>query len=73
MKIVAPAYGEITISTLETALFEAVAARLKENGTEATAEEVAIKLVGRYGVPSDSFYAAYDNEVAALAERFSGD
>lgn len=67
MKIKSAAYGqEIELSTLETALFEAVAEDL---GTT-TAEEVATAIVGFDGVPSDDFLDAYDREVDDLRNRY---
>lgn len=50
---------------LELALFESVAEK-----TGATVEQVADVLYLRHNVPSDYFFAAFDNEVATLADRF---
>lgn len=69
MRIKSPGYTEpIELSPLETALYESVASEL-----EATAEQVALVLFGRYGIPSDAFYAAYDNEVSRLRARYLSD
>lgn len=69
MKVTTPAYGEIELSTLEAALYEAVASH---TDVEATAEEIAVALTGLHGVPSDGFFAAFDFEVAELRTRFLG-
>lgn len=68
MQFTHPAYphGPINVGPLETALFEAVAERTKK-----TPQDVAVALFGLHGIPSDAFYAAYDNEVGDLVARFN--
>lgn len=68
MQVSIPAYNNgvpMDVGPLETALYEAVAEKVG-----VTPEQVAQALFGRHEVPSDAFYAAYDDEVSVLTERY---
>lgn len=70
MELIAKAYGNTEVGSLETALFTAVSDRLEEKGHTATPQDVADVLLGRHNVPSDSFWGTWDIEVHNLAQRF---
>lgn len=73
MKLNHPAYsGTINTGPLEDALYEGVQSRLSDDGINVSVRKIALALTGLYDVPSDSFYAAYDNEVSALRRRYLG-
>jgi len=66
-----PSYGKVQVEGVEAALFEAAAETLSDNASQdITPETVALTLMGLHGVPSDGFWAAWDNEVGTLVGRF---
>ena len=71
MRVKTKAYGTIDLGPLETALFEAVSDHIQYNDDRyVPVSRIAATLTGLHAVPSDYFWAAWDNEVSALADLY---